>query len=218
MSVRFSIRRGADKPPADAVGAEAGLLGYEMGFDTVTKKLWINDAAGDGVIHPESHNAELLDGIDITQIARTDINETFDQNVTVTGSLTATALKAKYADIAEYYETDDTYAPGDVLMVGDNFEAQAADGSRPLMGVCSTEPAYLLNTDIDAKHFAPLALKGRIPVRVTNDAFRGDYIIVDDNESACGRAVQSLEGIDREKFYIGICITNSNDGICEVKV
>lgn len=218
MSVRFSIRRGAHKPPQDAAGGSAGLLAYEMGFDTVTKKLWINDSEGIGVIHPEAHNAELLDGVNITQIARTDINETFDQNVTVTGQLTATALRARYADIAEYYETDDTYEPGDILMVGDEFECQSADGSSPVMGVCSTAPAYLLNVNIDAEHFAPLALKGRVPVKITGDALRGDYIIVDSNEPGKGKAVSNLDGVDKEREYVGICISNSLDGICEVKI
>lgn len=216
MSVRFSLRRGANKPAADIAGGTEGLLPFEMGFDTVTNKLWINN--GLSVIHPEAHNAELLDGVDITRIARTDIGETFDSDVTVLGNLTATALKAKYADIAEYYETDITYKPGDILMVGSEFEAQAADGTRPLMGVCSTRPAYILNIDIDAEHFAPLALKGRIPVNITGDAFKGDYIIVDVNEPTRGKAVQSLDGVDREAMYVGICITNSIDNTCEVKI
>ena len=216
MSLRFSVRHGDNEPPADVAGGDTGLLPFEVGFDTVSDKLWINKSGA--IQYVRAHDAETLDGVDITQIARTDVNETFDLNLTVLGTLTATSSSALYADIAEYYETDETYQPGDILMFGSDTESTLADGTRPIMGVCSTDPAYLMNNNIGTEHFAPVALKGRVPVAITNDAKRGDYIIVDIDNVGKGKAVSSLEGIDKETLFVGVCVTASNNGTCEVKV
>ena len=216
MATRMQVRRGNNVPPVETTtsNVNSGLINYEMGYNTATKYLYIND---NGTIRPmDAYDSELLDGINSTQFVRNDDgNQVIDGDLTLSGELKSTAQSARYADIAEYYETDRTYEAGDILMVGSDTEASLADGSMPIMGVCSTNPAFLMNDDIEATHFAPIALKGRVPVKITGEASRGDYIILDVDTNK-GIAVKSLEGID-DKLYVGICITEGED-TCEVKV
>jgi len=153
----------------------------------------------------------------------------FAGDIYVGGTADLTAVRALYADIAEYYETKETQEPGQVMMIGTDFEGELSDGSRPLMGVCSTEPAFVMNDAITQRvaeegeilHYAPIALKGRVPIKITGEAKRGQYIIVDSENPGFAKAVNKLPAkLDRDCNLIGICITSSEkkSGICEVKV
>lgn len=215
MAVRFSIRQGQSVPTVSDL--ELLELGADL-TDANNPRIYTKTSSG---IHPiGAGDALTLGEILPEDYARTDIDEVFNQNVTVNGTLDATAERAKYADIAEYYETDKEYEAGDILMIGEESEATLADGSKMIMGVCSTAPAYLMNTKIkdeDVEHYAPLALKGRIPVKITGSAKRGDYIVVDKKHPGKGKAVKTYPKQDIEKAFIGICIT-AGKGICEVKI
>lgn len=215
MAVRFSIRNGQSIPTVSDL--ELLELGADL-TDANNPRIYTKTSSG---IHPiGAGDALTLGGILPENYARTDIDEVFEQNVTVNGTLDATAERAKYADIAEYYETDDVYEAGDILMIGDSSEATLADGTKPLMGVCSTAPAYLMNTKIqneDVEHYAPIALKGRIPVKITGSAKRGDYIVVDKKNPGKGKAVKTMPKLDVDKVFVGICI-NPGKNVCEVKV
>jgi hypothetical protein len=72
---------------------------YEGNVSLSSKYLGINDKAV---------NANLIDGINSTQLARTDVNATFNQGVTVSGAINANggiyengqALSSKYLGIS----------------------------------------------------------------------------------------------------------------------
>jgi len=44
----------------------------------------------------------------------------------------------------------------------------------------SMKPAYLMNSELDAKHVVAIALQGRVPCRVTGVTHKGDLIISSD--------------------------------------
>ena len=105
----------------------------------------------------------------------------------VTGtSLTATAniqaplfvgvaTSARYADLAEIYETDQIYSVGTVMMVGGEKETTACiEGFRPL-GAISVKPGYLMNMDAEGQ---AIALKGRIPIRVIGSVVKGLPLVI----------------------------------------
>lgn len=205
MAVRFKVRRGSTAPIV------ANLEAYEMGFNSVDGTLYINN---NGTVNKMNcGDADTLDTLDSTQFLRSDQSDTLNGDLTVTGTVFSTAQTALYADIAENYETDKTYEPGDVLMFGIETEATLADGTRPIMGVCSTNPAYLMNRDIDAVHYAPVALKGRIPVKVSGEVRRGDHLMLVDGEVVAG-----FSSNKDENTYIGIALSANIDGFAEVKV
>lgn len=77
-----------------------------------------------------------------------------------------TATAARYADLAELYLADQEYPVGTVVKVGGSKEITAytaIDYIRAL-GTISDKPAYLMNKDLEGG--VPVALKGRVPVRV----------------------------------------------------
>lgn len=100
-------------------------------------------------------------------------------NGTFNGNLNGTASQATYADLAEKYVADQNYLAGTVVKLGGEKEitqtthAQDAD----VFGVISTDPAYLMNSSIDG---LPVAMTGRVPVRVTGDIHKGDRLTSSD--------------------------------------
>ena len=90
-----------------------------------------------------------------------------------------TATAAQYADLAENYEADADYEPGTVLVIGGESEVTISDepGSYKVVGVVSTNPAYLMNSEANG---VAVALRGRVPCKVTGNVNKGDVIITGD--------------------------------------
>ena len=110
--------------------------------------------------------------------------------ITVTGTASLTASNAKYADLAEYYTSDEEYEAGTVLMIGGSAEVTAANivGTTKVVGVVSTNPAYLMNSECEGVRVA-VALQGRIPCKVIGRVERGDMLIASD---VAGIAISSM--------------------------
>ena len=238
---RFSVRSSADDNGTVPVNTQLNSkeLGFHVeplegaytqdsvSFPAIPKKLRLYSSIGSQVSLVGVGDALTLDNHPASNYARTDISPYFQRDIHVHGTSFLIAEEAKYADIAEYYETDKTMEPGDILMIGTDTESVIADGTMPLMGVCSTKPAYLMNSDIGEQededgvklftHFAPIALKGRVPVNITGSAKRGDYIVVDKKNPGKGKAVKVYPKTDADKILVGLCIT-AGKGTCEVKV
>ena len=98
------------------------------------------------------------------------------------GTITATATKAQYADLAENYVADESYEPGTVLVIGGKHEVSVTDeaGSYKVVGVVSTDPAHLMNVDCEGEHVVAVALRGRVPCKVTGNVNKGDVLITSD--------------------------------------
>jgi len=86
-----------------------------------------------------------------------------------------TSTSAKYADLAENYLTDQEYEPGTVVVVGGSAEVTACydHGQDNVIGVISTDPAYLMNSGAVGQ---PIALKGRVPVKVWGSIMKGQRL------------------------------------------
>lgn len=111
-------------------------------------------------------------------------------------TFSGTATTANYADLAELYLSDYAYEAGTVVRVGGEFEVTATDGdhNHSVLGVVSAFPAYLMNNQLE--NGLPIALKGRVPVKVGGTVKKGDRLVgapeghgVVDNESPHGFAV-----------------------------
>jgi hypothetical protein len=91
-----------------------------------------------------------------------------------------TAIHAQYADLAERFEADMAYEPGTVVEIGGSAEITTAstDLSEDVFGVISTNAAYLMNSGAgsDTTH-PPIAVQGRVPVRVTGTIRKGDRLV-----------------------------------------
>jgi hypothetical protein len=91
-----------------------------------------------------------------------------------------TAIHAAYADLAERFHADAEYAPGTVVEMGGTAEITkvVAELSDKVFGVISTNAAYLMNSSAgnDATH-PPIAMSGRVPVRVVGLIAKGDRLV-----------------------------------------
>ena len=133
-------------------------------------------------------------------------------NISVTGNVTGnyfvgTATHALYADLAECYRADDDYAPGTVVSFGGDEELTVSrlDSDTTVAGVISTDPAYLMNSNLKSTYVAKLALTGRTPCQVQGSVTKGAMMISAGNGraraesnpklgSVIGKALESFNG------------------------
>lgn len=97
-----------------------------------------------------------------------------------------TATSAQYADLAEKYLADQEYTPGTVVVIGGEAEVTACTwGQRPI-GVVSTNPAFMMNKDLEGGTY--IALKGRVPCKVVGSVKKGDRLIAS-NQGCASAAI-----------------------------
>ena len=138
---------------------------------------------------------------------------------TFTGNFSLSAgsrLNATYADIAEKYVADATYEPGTVLLFGGEHEVtlSTAFDSTKVAGVVTTNPAYSMNSALEAEYVAEIALQGRVPVKVTGTIAKGDLLVsasnghaVANNEARAGTIIgKSLENFTGESGVIEVAV------------
>ena len=97
---------------------------------------------------------------------------------TITGqwSINGT-LQATYSDLAEFYEGDQDYEPGTVLVFGGDKEVTTTTTMNDTRsaGVVTTDPAYIMNKDQKGIKVC-IALAGRIPCKVIGRVKKGDLL------------------------------------------
>ena len=94
------------------------------------------------------------------------------------GTVYGTAYNAKYADLAEKYIADANYEPGTVLMFGGPTEVTIADqNTTRVAGVVSTNPATVMNGELEGTNVVTLALTGRVPCKVIGPVAKGDLLV-----------------------------------------
>ena len=87
------------------------------------------------------------------------------------------STSAQYADVAEMFAPDAQYAPGTIVALGGVAEITAAgeELAEDVFGVISTKPAYLMNNAL--ANGQPVAVAGRVPVRVVGMVNKGDRLV-----------------------------------------
>jgi hypothetical protein len=131
-------------------------------------------------------------------------------------NFSGTSTTAKYADLAEKYVADATYESGTVLEFGGENEVtlSTTDASPCIAGVVTTDPAYLMNSHLEAEHVAAVALTGRVPTKIIGPVSKGQMMVSAGNGRARAEtnpAMGSVIGKALENFGEG-------EGIIEVVV
>ena len=129
-------------------------------------------------------------------------------------------LSATYADLAENYEGDAEYSPGQVVDFGGEKEVTLSTTkcSQRVAGVVSTNPAYLMNSTCSGIPVA-VALQGRVPTQVTGHCEKGDLMVSDGDGHAT--AWHNVATIMQPGVVIGKAIqahTGPDLGIIEIAV
>lgn len=90
------------------------------------------------------------------------------------------STQAQYADLAERYAADAEYEPGTVVELGGTAEVTKVvkELSENVFGVISTNAAYLMNGTAGSNlTHPPVALTGRVPVKVVGLIKKGDRLV-----------------------------------------
>jgi len=93
------------------------------------------------------------------------------------------SMEAEFADVAEIYVGDASYEPGTLVSLGGDAEVTQTTefGDTNIFGIVSTRPAYLMNArQKREKNALPIAVAGRIPVKVKGTIKRGDRLVSSD--------------------------------------
>ena len=130
-------------------------------------------------------------------------NTTYDIGSTSLGYnvVYAKATSAQYADLAEVYESDGKYDVGTVVVFGGEKEITQCNGGNDtrVAGVISENPAYLMNSDADGQN---VALKGRVPVRVTGPVDKGQSVFA-------GKTGTATTIIENGALIVGVALESN---------
>jgi len=119
------------------------------------------------------------------------------------------ASSADYADLAEKYLPDAEYEVGTVLMIGGDKEVTACEVGFRAVGPVSGEPAYMMNKGLEGGVY--VALKGRVPVKVTGQVKKGQKLVA----GPAGTA-QASYGTNNDYFAIAL-ETTENVGVTVIE-
>jgi len=93
-----------------------------------------------------------------------------------------TATSANYADLAEKYLADAEYEVGTVVSVGGEKEVTACKYGDRALGAVSANPAFKMNSELEGGTY--VALKGRVPVKVTGSVRKGQRLVAANDGTA----------------------------------
>lgn len=132
----------------------------------------------------------------------------------------ALSTSAQYADIAEKYQADIEYVPGTVLEFGGVAEVTASTigHSTKIAGVVSTDPAYLMNSNLEGSNVVNIALLGRVPCQVIGTISKGDCLV---SSNTTGVATSMVSSEYQPGCVIGKALEDYNSdhvGVIEIVV
>lgn len=132
---------------------------------------------------------------------------------TITGNWTLSTgsrLQSTYADLAERFESDQTYTPGTVVELGGDKEITAVkyELSEDIFGVISNTAAYLMNAGAgnDETH-PPVAVSGRVYVKCVGIVKKGQRLVSAGN----GLARAAKDGEATAFNTVGRALEDKND-------
>jgi hypothetical protein len=160
----------------DTTSGTLGVLndtGLSVGVDSDCR-VTVNPA-GNVTIANQTSNQNLLFSVNVGGTPTTALT-IFGANGVVSGN----QINANYADVAERFAADSIYDAGTVVELGGSAEITkvSAELSDKVFGVISTRAAYLMNSQAgtDATH-PPVAMTGRVPVKVVGPVAKGDRLV-----------------------------------------
>ena len=124
-----------------------------------------------------------------------------------------TADYAKYADLAEKYQSDQEYSVGTLIKFGGKKDITIADNK--VNGVISHKPGVVLDSELEDGQ--PIALVGKTPIRVIGKVNKFDNITLSEIPGI-GRVAKegevviakALEASENEEEKLVLCVTKFN--------
>jgi hypothetical protein len=190
----------------------------------VNNTLVARDSNGDinvNIMNGTATNSQALNGASASTGATAGTIAQRDSNKDLTArKFLGTATAAQFADLAENYLADADYEVGTVLILGGEKEVtqSTAQMDSRVIGVVSENPAHLMNSALQGEFIAPVALRGRIPVKVTGPVRKGD-ILITSHVPGTATALTEDSAIPNAVYVIGKSIeTNESSEVKLVEV
>jgi hypothetical protein len=139
-------------------------------------------------------------------------------NTVYATTFNGTATQVQAADLAENYLGDAEYEPGTVLIFGGDQEVTVTPqkGDRRVAGVVTTDPAHLMNSQLQGDHVIGVALQGRVPCKVLGKVSKGDILVTSaipgyaivDNDPVVGTVIGKAVGVklNDSKGYVEVVV------------
>ncbi len=178
-----------DSLDVDSITAYSGtntnltLAGKGTGYVNVNDRLDVAGSTnlGDATSDTVTFTARIDSHIepDATANNRNLGNSSRKWNTVYASVFDGTATSAQYADLAENYLADVDYEEGTVLVFGGAQEITITNekGNTRVAGVVSTNPAHLMNSNLEGEHVTAIALQGRVPCKVLGQVAKGDMLV-----------------------------------------
>ena len=126
-------------------------------------------------------------------------DQTIDGSKTFSSDIHGTAVRARWADLAECYLTDKEYPNGTLLEFGGDKELTIA--RHKVNAVVSTKPGFVLNEG----QGTPVCLSGRVPVRVIGPVEKFDHLVL------CEQGIAVVDNMD-DSYFATALETNADEG------
>ena len=149
-------------------------------------------------------------------------------NTSFPGVLTATrVVNAQYNDYAEFFERGEETEAGDIIALDLSSDEEryvkATPKNNVIVGIHSDEYAHIIGgekgktLEENLKNFIPVALAGRVHVKVSGVVYKGDRIVISDGMPGIGVSLDNNSISDRQ--VIGIALENKyNLGTGKIRI
>ena len=151
-----------------------------------------------------------------------------NHNTTFPGVLTASrVVNAQYNDYAEFFERGEETEAGDIIALDLSSDEEryvkATPKNNVIVGIHSDEYAHIIGGEKDKtleenlKNFVPVALAGRVHVKVSGVVYKGDRIVISNGMPGIGIALTNNSTSNKQ--VIGIALENKyNLGIGKIRI
>ena len=152
----------------------------------------------------------------------------YDHNTSFPGVLTAArVVNAQYNDYAEFFERGEETEAGDIIALDLSSDEEryvkATPKNRVIVGIHSDEYAHIIGgekgkpLEENLKNFIPVALAGRVHVKVSGVVYKGDRIVISNGMPGIGIALTNNSTSNKQ--VIGIALENKyNLGIGKIRL
>lgn len=152
----------------------------------------------------------------------------YAHNTYFPGVLTASrVVNAQYNDYAEFFERGEETEAGDIIALDLSSDEEryvkATPRNRVIVGIHSDEYAHIIGgekgktLEENLKNFIPVALAGRVHVKVSGVVYKGDRIVIGNGMPGIGIALTNNSTSNKQ--VIGIALENKyNLGIGKIRL
>ena len=162
---------------AQSISTSTGAIVVNGGVGIATGNLYVSGSEG---------NAAVLNGnvwvIGHVLPGGANVSKNLGSSTSWWNTFYGVSTQAKYADLAENYVADEVYPAGTVVVFGGSKEITTTThlADHRVAGVISTNPAHLMNGQLQGATVLPVALRGRVPVNVVGPVAKGDLLVTSD--------------------------------------